>query len=52
WPNRVIGDAGLPESQRRTRTNIRNLKPDTPLMRSGLMGPVQLVEIVGIAPGN
>jgi hypothetical protein len=50
WPNRVIGDAGLPESQRRTRTNVRNLKPDSALMRSGLMGPVQLVEVVEAAP--
>jgi len=46
WPNRVIGDAGLPESQRRTRTNVRNLKADTPLMPSGLLGPVRLVEVV------
>jgi hypothetical protein len=44
WPNRIIGDAGLPESRRRTRTNVRTLTRDTPLMRSGLMGPVQLVE--------
>jgi hypothetical protein len=44
WPNRIIGDAALPEEKRRTRTNIRDLKPDTPLMRSGLLGPVRLVE--------
>jgi hypothetical protein len=46
WPNRIIGDAGLPEGRRRTRTNVRTLTRDTPLMRSGLMGPVRLVEVV------
>jgi hypothetical protein len=44
WPNRVIGDAALPESERRTRTNVRRLKADTPLMPSGLLGPVRLLE--------
>ncbi len=52
WPNRVIGDAALPEGQRRTRTNVRNLGADTPLMRSGLMGPVRLVEVVEPSPGR
>lgn len=42
WPNRLIGDAALPPEQRRTRTNIRKLTADTPLMRSGLFGPVRL----------
>ena len=46
WPNRIIGDAGLPADERRTRTNVRNLRADTPLMRSGLIGPVRLVEVV------
>lgn len=42
WPNRIIGDASLPEPQRLTRTNIRKLTADTPLMESGLIGPVRL----------
>ncbi len=42
WPNRIIGDATLPAEQRLTRTNIRKLAPDTPLMVSGLLGPVIL----------
>jgi hypothetical protein len=50
WANRVIGDAALPEAERRTRTNVRTLKADTPLMRSGLLGPVQLVEVVEPGP--
>ncbi|MDH7598028.1 MAG: glycosyl hydrolase [Sedimentisphaerales bacterium] len=44
WANRVIGDANLPESQRRTKTNITALTAKTPLMPSGLIGPVVLME--------
>jgi hypothetical protein len=43
WPNRIIGDQSLPEAQRFTRTNIRLLTAKTPLMPSGLFGPVRLV---------
>jgi hypothetical protein len=44
WPNRIIGDQLLPPEQRLTRTNIRKLTQDTPLMESGLLGPVRLME--------
>jgi hypothetical protein len=47
WPNRIIGDTGLPPEQRRTRTNIRKFSADTPLMPSGLFGPVTLVRGAG-----
>jgi hypothetical protein len=43
WPNRLIGDAALPESERITRTNITKFQPDTPLLPSGLLGPVQVL---------
>ena len=43
WPNRIIGDASLPPDQRLTKTNIRNLKVTTPLMESGLLGPVRIL---------
>lgn len=43
WPNRIIGDQFLPADQRMTQTNIRKLTRRTPLMVSGLLGPVQLV---------
>jgi hypothetical protein len=55
WVNRLIGDAGLPKEKRITKTNValqqgpRTLKiyqgfaSTDPLMRSGLLGPVQLV---------
>ena len=54
WVNRLIGDAALPENQRRTRTNIylqtgdRTVKPyqgygsTDPLVPSGLLGPVKV----------
>jgi len=44
WANRVIGDAGLPASQRRTQTNITTLTSNSPLMPSGLFGPVCILE--------
>ncbi len=44
WPNRIIGDQSLPEDRRLTRTNIRQLTATTPLIDSGLFGPVQLLE--------
>jgi len=43
WPNRLIGDAALPESERITRTNITKFQPDTPLLPSGLLGPVRVL---------
>jgi hypothetical protein len=43
WPNRIIGDASLPPEQRLTQTNIRKLTATTPLMESGLFGPVQIL---------
>ncbi|MDR1958734.1 MAG: discoidin domain-containing protein [Planctomycetaceae bacterium] len=45
WANRIIGDASLPEPERRTQTNIRKLTPQTPLMDSGLTGPVMILRL-------
>jgi hypothetical protein len=42
WPNRLIGDQFLPEEKRFTRTNIRKFGKDSPLLPSGLLGPVVL----------
>jgi hypothetical protein len=47
WPNRVIGDAALPAEQRLTKTNILELKANTALMESGLLGPVRLETLAG-----
>jgi hypothetical protein len=43
WPNRLIGDAGLPENQRRTWTSRNPFKPDATLLESGLLGPVRVL---------
>jgi len=54
WVNRLVGDARLPEERRRTKTNVpmlpkgsklrpyRGYSPDSPLVTSGLLGPVIL----------
>lgn len=49
WPNRLIGDAGLPVEQRATWTAFDAYKKDSPLLPSGLIGPVRLVPTV-LAP--
>jgi hypothetical protein len=43
WPNRLIGDAGLPPEKRVTETNMRKFVSKSPLLPSGLLGPVQLL---------
>lgn len=45
WPNRLIGDAGLPEKQRFTWTTYQPYQPNDPLLESGLIGPVRLIPI-------
>jgi hypothetical protein len=42
WPNRLIGDQQLPPEIRFTKTNIAKFKANSPLMPSGLLGPVVL----------
>lgn len=55
WVNRLIGDAGLPDERRLTKTIVRRSPGDQgryaylrgylatdPLLRSGLLGPVRL----------
>jgi len=40
WPNRIIGDAQPSPTRTYTHTNIRKYKFNTPLLPSGLTGPV------------
>jgi hypothetical protein len=42
WPNRMIGDSALPLAQRLTWSTYEPFTKDTPLLKSGLLGPVTL----------
>ena len=48
WANRVVGDLNLPKEKRFTRTHDKfrfdMLKSDTPLLDSGLLGPVRILK--------
>lgn len=46
WPNRLIGDQSVPQEKRRTWTTWNPFKADTPLLESGLLGPVVLESIL------
>jgi len=48
WANRVIGDLRLPPEERRTKTNITALKAETPLLPSGLLGPVTFYPVTNL----
>jgi hypothetical protein len=43
WPNRLGRDESLPKEQRLTETNIHKFGPTSPLLSSGLIGPVTLL---------
>ena len=42
WPNRMIGDAALPEDERITWASWNPFKPESELAPSGLLGPVDI----------
>jgi hypothetical protein len=43
WPNRLIGDEFLPAAEHITSTNIHKFTKNSPLLPSGLLGPVRIV---------
>ena len=43
WPNRLIGDDALPTKERFTETNMRKFVAKSPLLPSGLLGPVRIL---------
>jgi hypothetical protein len=51
WRNRMIGDAALPQAERFTWSSSAQFSPDTPLPKSGLIGPVtaHTVEIIPLS---
>ena len=46
WANRMIGDQLLPEDKRYTFSMFKPYKKDSPLLESGLLGPVTLSSVV------
>jgi hypothetical protein len=47
WNNRIVGDLTVKPEERITRTNIAGkFNPKTPLLPSGLFGPVMLKSAV------
>ncbi len=49
WPNRIIGDAQPGAGRHYTKTNIRKYTADSPLLPSGMMGPVTLTPMYHLA---
>jgi hypothetical protein len=47
WPNRLIGDRRRPRDERLTQTNVTKFTRDSPLLPSGLLGPVNLLRADG-----
>jgi hypothetical protein len=52
WPNRLIGDRKIPEASRITWTTFNPYETDSPLLESGLLGPVRLTaaRVVRVGP--
>jgi len=43
WVNRLVGDSRLPENKRKTSYAYRTYNANTPLQKSGLIGPVKIM---------
>ena len=52
WPNRLIGDEKMPESQRITWASVSLYKADSPLLPSGLLGPIKVISAQDITLGK
>jgi hypothetical protein len=49
WPNRIIGDSFLPPARQFTKTNMHHYLQSSPLLPSGLLGPVQILAAEPVA---
>ena len=52
WPNRMIGDLQPGVTQTYTFTDFRPFTKDSPLLESGLLGPVRLLSVTAEARGR
>jgi hypothetical protein len=54
WPNRMIGDAALPAAERFTWSSHQPFTKDSPLPKSGLLGPVSVytAEVIPLSQAN
>lgn len=43
WRNRLVGDRGLPQEKRYTKTNV-TIRPEWQLLDAGLLGPVEITQ--------
>jgi len=50
WPNRMIGDAALPPAERFTWSSYEPFRKDSPLPKSGLLGPVVIKTAEIVSP--
>ena len=50
WPNRLGHDESLPKDPRLTQTNVHKFGPSSPLLPSGLIGPVKLLAVENSSP--